>query len=347
MFLRNERSLGVKNGTLGMVEEASPIAMRVRTDDGRQVALDVKDYAHIDHGYAATIHKAQGMTVDRVHVLATPGLDAHTSYVALSRHRNRVDVHYGQDDFTDRSRLVRTLSRERGKDMASDYRRTAEPSQKVEPGRSMFDGLRLRADPIIEVAPTRDEPNTEPSPSRGLAEAVARHGRIVREMRFHRSVGVPYSPEQRGALAASRAALDALAPKGAENLERAMANDPRLIGEAANGNTQRAILAQQREADMRTDPHLRADMFVQRWQALERRRRLLLRDHETGKAGRIADSMIGMAKSLERDPQVESLLRNARHRLGLPDMPGRSVAHDLADMIGRGRGRSRGPEIGM
>ena len=53
--------------------------MSVRTDDGRSVSFDLKDYDRIDHGYAATIHKAQGMTVDRTHVLATPGLDAHGS----------------------------------------------------------------------------------------------------------------------------------------------------------------------------------------------------------------------------------------------------------------------------
>ena len=69
IFLRNERELGVKNGTLGKVEMASPQNMAVRTDDGREIAFDTKDYAHIDHGYAATIHKAQGMTVDRAHVL--------------------------------------------------------------------------------------------------------------------------------------------------------------------------------------------------------------------------------------------------------------------------------------
>jgi hypothetical protein len=33
-----------------------------------------------------------------------------------------VDLHYGRDDFADQSKLVRTLSRERGKDMASDYK---------------------------------------------------------------------------------------------------------------------------------------------------------------------------------------------------------------------------------
>ncbi|WP_438270882.1 Ti-type conjugative transfer relaxase TraA [Rhodomicrobium lacus] len=124
MFLQNERGLGVKNGTLGTIEEVSAQSMSVRIDDGRSVAFDLKDYDRIDHGYAATIHKAQGMTVDRTHVLATPGLDAHSSYVALSRHRDGMELHYGRDDFADGDRLVRALSRDRAKDMASDYQRS-------------------------------------------------------------------------------------------------------------------------------------------------------------------------------------------------------------------------------
>lgn len=71
MFLRNERGLGVKNGSLGIVESLSATRMAVLMDDGRSVAFDVKDYADVDHGYAATIHKSQGVTVDRVHVLTT------------------------------------------------------------------------------------------------------------------------------------------------------------------------------------------------------------------------------------------------------------------------------------
>src|SRR5215831_5373102 len=102
------------------------------------------------------------MTVDRAHVLATPGMDAHGSYVALSRHRDGVELHYGRDDFADQDRLVRTLSRDRSKDMASDYEqrdpaqsyaerrgitfreRMAEIVRRVVPEkvRNMFDGLR-------------------------------------------------------------------------------------------------------------------------------------------------------------------------------------------------------------
>src|SRR5690606_15548246 len=70
IFLRNERSLGVKNGSLGRVLCVDAMRMDVLLNDGRSVAFDHKDYADVDHGYAATIHKAQGMTVERVHVLA-------------------------------------------------------------------------------------------------------------------------------------------------------------------------------------------------------------------------------------------------------------------------------------
>ena len=48
-------------------------------------------------------------------------MDRHSAYVGLTRHRDGMQLHYGRDDFADQSRLVRTLSRERTKDMAGDY----------------------------------------------------------------------------------------------------------------------------------------------------------------------------------------------------------------------------------
>ena len=123
MFLRNDRGMGVKNGTLATIERVSSGGMAVRLDDGRGIAFDTKDYAHIDHGYAATFHKSQGVTVDRAHVLATPGMDRHSAYVGMSRHRDDVQLHYGRDDFADQGQLVPALSRDRGKDMAGDYAR--------------------------------------------------------------------------------------------------------------------------------------------------------------------------------------------------------------------------------
>jgi len=166
LFLKNERDLGIKNGTLGTVEKAASDSLAVRLDDGRRIDVDFKSYAHVDHGYAATVHKTQGMTVDRTHVLATPGLDAHASYVALSRHRDGTALHYGRDDFADEARLRNTLGRERPKDMALDYEgRSAAPSPMSPPRDSAPDsaGTRTAAAP----APARED-------ERGVAALVRR-----------------------------------------------------------------------------------------------------------------------------------------------------------------------------
>ena len=80
-----------------------------------------RDYGHLDHGYAATIHKAQGVTVERAHVLASGLMDRHAAYVALTRHRDGVRLHYGRDEFRDGGQLARALGRERLKDTSLDY----------------------------------------------------------------------------------------------------------------------------------------------------------------------------------------------------------------------------------
>jgi len=59
------QAIGVKNGTLATLEKVSPDRFVARLDDGRRVAFSPDQYNHIAHGYAVTIHKSQGATVDR------------------------------------------------------------------------------------------------------------------------------------------------------------------------------------------------------------------------------------------------------------------------------------------
>ena len=47
----------------------------------------------LDHGYALTVHQAQGLTVDRVFLLADTGLYREAGYVGLSRARHRSELH--------------------------------------------------------------------------------------------------------------------------------------------------------------------------------------------------------------------------------------------------------------
>jgi Ti-type conjugative transfer relaxase TraA len=385
MFLQNERGLGVKNGTLGTIEQVSTQSMAVQTDDGRSVRFDFKDYDRIDHGYAATIHKAQGMTVDRAHVLATAGMDAHGSYVALSRHRDGVNLHYGRDDLAGRDRLVRTLSRDRAKDMASDYERAdpvqsyaerrgitfrervAEIVRKVVPEklRDIFDGHRSPGDapgPDSGRRPERETPERERSgkqtqrreteaPERKVAEdpdkemrrlrtrALVRHARAVDAIFEAQEMGGTASPEQVKELQKARQVFEQVRPYGSHDAEAAYKKNPELAREAAGGQLNRAIRALQLETELRIHPERRVDRFVERWQRLDHTSQHQYQAGDISGYRATRSAMGDMARSLERDPQLESLLAGRKRELGIAFDSGRRLGIELAFTHGLGRGR--------
>jgi hypothetical protein len=56
----------------------------------------------LQHGYAMTVHVAQGLTVDHAFVLAGPGLDRELGYTALSRGRQSNQLYAARDPDTAR-----------------------------------------------------------------------------------------------------------------------------------------------------------------------------------------------------------------------------------------------------
>ncbi len=129
-FLQNDRDLAVKNGTLGTIERVQGNMLTVQLDKShgqktpRTVTFSMERYDTIDHGYAATIHKSQGVTVDRAYLLASKYMDSHATYVGLSRHRESADVFYGRDEFAHERALANALGKERSKDVTLDYVQT-------------------------------------------------------------------------------------------------------------------------------------------------------------------------------------------------------------------------------
>lgn len=101
----------VKNGMLGTVvrttNERGETLLTVKLDAGREVTFGQGTYRNVDHGYAATVHKSQGATVDRTLVLATGMMDQHLAYVAMSRHRDRADLYMAHEDFAPREKWGR------------------------------------------------------------------------------------------------------------------------------------------------------------------------------------------------------------------------------------------------
>ncbi|MDO8292222.1 MAG: MobF family relaxase [Gallionella sp.] len=132
IFLQNSKRLGVKNGTLGTVVRLSPDSsgkhrFAVKTDGGEIVRFTLgdpdaskgKEYNAIDHGYAVSVHKSQGATVDNPFVLLGDTMsDREWGYVAASRGREATKFYTTEDTA---EQLESLLARSRQKDSTLDY----------------------------------------------------------------------------------------------------------------------------------------------------------------------------------------------------------------------------------
>lgn len=175
IFLRNDKRLEVKNGTVGTLRAIDKDgAYDVRLDDGRVVQSDLHAYGYIDHGYATTVHKAQGVTVDKTYVLASSGFDQHITYVALTRHRESAQLYWDRGSFRHEQALEARLGRENSKDNALDYRDRAAAKRgfelKPEP---LANAEPIQAPATLQVHPQQQKPTQEhKSPARWKAPAL-------------------------------------------------------------------------------------------------------------------------------------------------------------------------------
>jgi hypothetical protein len=160
-----------------------------------------------------------------------------------------------------------------------------------------------------------------------------------------REQGLPVLPHQREALEKAGKALDAIRPHASADLASALQRQPELGREAAEGRSLGAMRAMQLEAEIRADPALRADRFVSDWQRLGQARTAMQRDGDTDSAKRVSGRMADMAKGLERDPQVESLLRNRTRELGIDKDIARDLSRELAASVSFERTRSIGMSL--
>jgi len=134
--LRNDRQIGVLNGTRAVIEhiDTNREEMRCRTGDHQVVTIPF-DYAvqgHLAHGYATTVHKAQGATYDHCLILGGDRLTKEVGYTAMSRGRidntlyldndsARDDVHAGEVSGEPVARARAAMNRSAGQGFALDH----------------------------------------------------------------------------------------------------------------------------------------------------------------------------------------------------------------------------------
>jgi Ti-type conjugative transfer relaxase TraA len=119
---RDERQAGVVNGAVGTI--------RAIEDNRVTVALDGKpgtperlvsfvagsDYSggqfdRFRHGYAGTIYKGQGRTLDQTYLYHSEHWRSASSYVALTRHRENVSLYVATETARDLGQLARQMAR--------------------------------------------------------------------------------------------------------------------------------------------------------------------------------------------------------------------------------------------
>ncbi|TCA34326.1 Ti-type conjugative transfer relaxase TraA [Rhizobium leguminosarum bv. viciae] len=188
VFLENDRDLAVKNGMLGEVIAVAPDAIQVRLDgkaqtqDGqRQVTVPVNSYQAFDHGYATTIHKTQGATVDRSFVLASTTMDRHLTYVAMTRHREGVQLYAGLDAFKTERSLTEALSRSGVKETTLDYTHDFANRRGMEDRRGQGEsdvasqGISKGVQPIPDTAVPKPMEKPQPITARTIADGGSSH----------------------------------------------------------------------------------------------------------------------------------------------------------------------------
>lgn len=125
LFLKNNYELNVFNGDFATVQSVSGTSKNAKITielKGRTLTFNTKDYNDFNYGYAATVHKSQGTTFDKAYVyIDSYGWDRHLAYVAMTRHKETLQIFANQDRFRDLEKLKRTLSRAPIRDNAIDY----------------------------------------------------------------------------------------------------------------------------------------------------------------------------------------------------------------------------------
>jgi ATP-dependent exoDNAse (exonuclease V) alpha subunit len=90
---RNDNQLGLFNGTRAIVTATNSEggSLTLHTDDDRVVSVTTAWAARHDlnHAYAMTLHKAQGLTVDHALLYGSDALTREAGYVGLSRGRRQ------------------------------------------------------------------------------------------------------------------------------------------------------------------------------------------------------------------------------------------------------------------
>jgi hypothetical protein len=120
---------GIYAGALATVASIEGTRMTVRSDRGREIVFDNREFTNIDLGYAGTIYRGQGKTLDQTYLLHTHHWRDAASYVAMTRARAQTEVFVGRDQAPSLRALSAQMARQSSRGSTLRYQATAEKEQ--------------------------------------------------------------------------------------------------------------------------------------------------------------------------------------------------------------------------
>ncbi len=111
VFGKNDRDLGVINGSLGVVKEIQQLGkskaiLKVELKDGKVIDFNTASHKWVDYGYALTGFKAQGSTYSDVFVMYEKSFNYESFNVMTSRHTDSLKIYLDHETLTDEDNIT-------------------------------------------------------------------------------------------------------------------------------------------------------------------------------------------------------------------------------------------------
>jgi hypothetical protein len=122
-IIGTDKKLGLFNGFAGTITNINDKTIHLKLDgrEGQGIAFNAAEFQDFRHGYAGTIYKGQGRTLDQTYLYHSEHWRSAASYVALTRHRDKAEMFVARNTAPDLKELARQMARVDNRKAASHY----------------------------------------------------------------------------------------------------------------------------------------------------------------------------------------------------------------------------------